>query len=240
MVQKNERILEDYIRANLAHELRTPYAAINVSLNSIKKLFPELIDGYEKACEAGLIERNYKKDFLNLVDKSIKNSISEVKFCEFYLNKLLLLMQAFPITQKTFYEKINIRVCVEHCINSLSFRGAHYINFVSNNTFDVEFNKIEFESYLQLFMEEVFACQNEQQADSIKIDIDTMDTKLLFKIMKSKSNSHVCKSIKKFEQGDFSQRFGMGFYLLKRLTNIKQGNLELSESPNDICFVVKF
>jgi signal transduction histidine kinase len=100
------------MNANLAHEFRTPFAAINVSLNSLNKVFPVLLESHVKSCEAGLVDTVYRKDFLDILDKSIKNSLSEIKFCEFYLNKLLLLIKDRAIGNN-YLETINLKASLD-------------------------------------------------------------------------------------------------------------------------------
>lgn len=236
---EENQISLDYMKANLAHEFRTPFAAINVSLRSLEKIFPVLLESYVKASEAGLVEMTYKKDFLDILNKSIKNSLSEIKFSEFYLNKLLLLIKGKP-TINSNSEKINLKTSIEKVVSLIHLEEPSFLDFDSNITFEVEFNENEFESYLHIFIDELVACKNEQQTERIKVYIDDNNMKLSFQILKSKSNSYISQSIKEFTQGKFHHRYGVGFYLLNQLINSKHGELDLRESSNEIRFIIKF
>lgn len=227
------------MNANLAHEFRTPFAAINVSLNSLNKVFPVLLESHVKSCEAGLVDTVYRKDFLDILYKSIKNSLSEIKFCEFYLNKLLLLIKDRPIGNN-YLETINLKASLEQVISSVLFREPYGFDFISNSTFEVEINKNEFESCLQILVEELLACKNEQQTEAIKVHIDEINMELSFQIVKSKDNSYISESIKKFSQGDFHHRYGVGFYMLNQLINLNHGKMDMIESSDEIRFVISF
>lgn len=229
----------EYMKANFAHEFRTPFAAINVSLSSLQKVFPVLLEGYTKACHAGLMDNTFRHDYLKILENSVKNSLNEVKFCDHYLNRLQLLLQDKPLGSDPF-ERINLIQILQDVFSVSQFRESHSFVFISPDNFEVEFNKSELELCLQVLIEEILACKNEQRADIVTVHIDTLKLELSFEILKSKSNSYISECMMQFMNGDFRQRYGLGYYLLNQLLITKHGGLSLIEGPKSIQFLIRF
>lgn len=229
----------EYMKANFAHDFRTPFSAINVSLSSLQKIFPQLLEGYNKACKAGLMDDTFSCDFLEMVEKSVKNSLNEVKFCDQYLNRLLLLLKDNSLGSGAF-ESINLREILEYVFCLSQFRETQCYFFSSETNFDIEFNRGELELCLQVLCEELLACKNEQQAEVIIVHIDKEQMELSFEILKSKSNSYIGDCIAQFMEGHFHQRYGLGCYLLNQLLINNEQEVSLVQSSKNIQFLIKF
>lgn len=229
----------EYMKANFAHEFRTPFSAINVSLSSLQKVFPVLLEGYTKACKAGLMDNTFRCDFLKMVEQSVRNSLNEVKFCDQYLNRLLLLLKDNSLGSGPF-EIINLRQILEYVFSLSQFRETHCYFFTSEENFEIEFNRSELELCLQVLCEELLACKNEQQAEVISVHIDKEQMELSFEILRSKSNSYIGDCITQFMEGDFHQRYGLGCYLLNQLLRNKHQEISLVQGAENIRFLIKF
>lgn len=229
----------EYMKANFAHEFRTPFSAINISLSSLQKVFPVLLEGYVKACNSGLMEDTFRCDYLQLIEKSVKNSLIELKLCDQYMNRLLLLLKEESIGYGPF-EMISLRDVLEHVFSQSQLRESHCYHFASGDNFNIEFNKNELELCLQMLIEEIIACQNEQQADAITVHIDSVKKELTFEMIKSKSNSYIGDCITQFMTGDFHQRYGLGCYLFNQLLISNQGEISVIEYSNIIQFIIRF
>lgn len=227
------------MKANFAHEFRTPFAAINVSLSSLKKVFPLLFEGYIKACDAGLMDNKYTSDYLYMIENSVKNSLNEIKFCDHYLNRLLLLLKDNSLGSGPC-ERISVIDLLDHIFSSTQSKGKYNYSFSSGDNFEIEFNKEELESCLQVLLEEILGCKNEQQSEFVIVDIDKSKRELSFEIIKSKSNSYISDCINQFMDGNFQQRHGIGFYLFNQLVSTKHGKINLIEDAISIKFLIKF
>lgn len=238
MSANNNFVLIEYMKANFAHELRSPFSAINISLSSLQKVFPILLDGYIKACNAGLLDNSLNADYLYLIEHSLGNSLKEIKFCDHYLNKMLLLIKDKSLISN-FVEKISIRSFLER-IFSLNPLKQHSFTFSSDENFQVEYNPNELESHFVVLFEEIIACKNEQKSDTITININEKSHELSFEVKKSKSPSYVCECIQKFMSNNFQQRYGIGLYLFNQLISATHGKVKLMELDDCILLIIKF
>lgn len=231
------KVLIEYMKANFAHDLRTPFSAINVSLNSLQNTFPLLMDGYIKALNAGLIEENISEDYLLLIEKSIKNSLIGIKFCDNYLNNLLLLLEENTLNQGT------VKICSLYQILTNIFSNEseqYHLNCSSVDDFSIAYNILEFESCLKVLIEDMTACKNEQQAKNVVVFMNKVEKKLTFEILKSKINSRIADAINAFKQGNFQQRYGLGFYVFSQMLINHSGEIKLVETPDSVQFLIKF
>ena len=71
--QKNEARLKTLsaVGGMIAHELRTPLAAVGNTAKSLDKFFPQLLEGYEQAVSQGIIKRPIRPDLLESIKESI-------------------------------------------------------------------------------------------------------------------------------------------------------------------------
>ena len=124
----DKHIAFDYIRANIAHEFRTQFTTIDVSLHSLQKLLPVLIDAYSKARDTDSVDVVYSDDYLRLIYKSVSNSIKELKSADFYLNKLLVFLNKDKLGSG-LKEKISVRSLLEEAIDTMDWSETYLFNF---------------------------------------------------------------------------------------------------------------
>ena len=135
----DKHIAFDYIRANIAHEFRTQFTTIDVSLHSLQKILPTLIDAYSKARDSELVELVYSDDYLQLLSKSVFNSIKELKSADFYLSKLLVFLNKDKLGAG-IKERISVRSLLEEVIDTMGWSASNLFNFDSIADFEIEYN----------------------------------------------------------------------------------------------------
>lgn len=87
------------IEMQIIHAFRTQFAAIGISLNALSSVFPTLIEGYIYARAKGQIDKEYPQEYLDMLLKSIYNSLVEIKRAECNLNELRLLVNQENVDQ---------------------------------------------------------------------------------------------------------------------------------------------
>ncbi len=95
---------------SIAHDLRTPLASIQAAMSGIEHYLPDLINGYQKAKEAGLQVRKIRKDSLKTLEEITQNCTSEVNFSNHYINLILTNLDS---------DEINTQNYTQHFISEL-------------------------------------------------------------------------------------------------------------------------
>lgn len=231
----------EYIKAHFAHEFRTQLSTVNVSLNSLNAIFPTLIKGYKNAFEAGLIKGTLNSDYLQLIHKSIINSLEGVLFLDHCVSKLSLLMNQEKLGACK-NESVSINSLLSKLINEKEARGfAKYkYEIVSDGDIEINSNLKEIECCIKSFMEDLESCCREQKNAHIAIQIKHIEKSVTFGLSKSKPRSHILESIEYFNQGHCNDRNGIGVYLLKKLVESYYGTFNIVNSPELLEFSINF
>lgn len=237
--EHEDNIAFEYIKSNIVHEFRTQFSTINVSLNSLNSIFPTLVQGYNRACEADLIKNEYNNDYLQLIHKSIINSLEGIIFSDHFLNKLILLMnkEKFGLSNT---ETININFLLKKIIHEKEIRGKKIYQIISEHDMEIQSNLKEIECCIKGFMEDLESCYKEQKSDHINIIIKHVEKSITFGFKKSKQKSYVLESIENFIQGNNKDRHGLGVYLMKNLVESQLGHFHILNSPQVVEFTIKF
>lgn len=229
----------DYIRANIAHEFRTQFTTIDVSLHTLHKILPTLINAYSKARDSELVDVVYSDDYLQLLNKSVSNSIKELKSADFYLSKLLVFLNKDKFGAGT-REKISLRSLLEEVIDDLEQSKTYFLQFESTDDFYIEYNRKDIKSCLTLLIMDIQECQKDQKLPILSIKIAPKSSELSFTVEKSTSKSHIYSQIVGFMGGDYGERYGVGVYLANKLVETQLGKVHLVEGPDSIKFNIQF
>ena len=244
-MNKNDAVLEeksmafDYIRANIAHEFRTQFTTIDVSLHSMQAILPTLIDAYSTARDAGLVDVVYSNDYLQLLHKSVSNSIKELKFADFYLNKLLVFLNKEKLGSGE-KERISVKSLLEKTVDDIDVYKIKPFKFESNNDFEIEFNAKDMASCIRLFLMDTHECQKDQRSPSVTITIDPKSMQLTFSLVKLQSKARIYNSIIGLMDGNHDERYGVGVYLFNKLLETQLGRIHLSEDDTSTNFNIQF
>ena len=229
----------DYIRANIAHEFRTQFTTIDVSLHSMQAILPTLIGAYISARDAGLVDVVYSNDYLQLLHKSVFNSINELKFADFYLNKLLVFLNKDKLGSGK-KEKISMKLLLEKTVDDIDVYKVKPFKFESNNDFEIEYNAKDMYSCVRLFLMDIHECQKDQRSQFVTIKIDPEAMQLMFSIVKLQGKSRIYNSILGFMGGNHDERHGVGVYLFNRLLETQSGKINYLENDAAINFNIQF
>jgi len=110
--------------AEFVHDMKTPLVAIKSSLNCTKDIFGELIQTYEIATEAGLVEKKLDLTFLKKISNSFSRSINETLVSNYYLNKLYDSL----LTERISVNKMDTVVLSEVISEAIRFHGMRFEN----------------------------------------------------------------------------------------------------------------
>lgn len=121
---------------SIAHDLRTPLASIQAAMVGIKHNLPRLIDGYEKAKEAGLHVERVRKDSLEALKKLTESCNSEILFSNQYINLVLANLSADEIRTES-YKKQFVANLIEDSVKKYpcNLRQRALINLNLNQDF---------------------------------------------------------------------------------------------------------
>jgi len=111
------------IGGNIAHELRTPLASIRSVSRGLQRQYPKLVEGYERARKAGLIDDPISdqrladmRDALDIVD-------SEVSASNTIIDMLLLKTSDEPLSSGRM-DRFSAAGCVEESIRRYPFNNS--------------------------------------------------------------------------------------------------------------------
>lgn len=99
------------LASTIAHELRTPLAAIYAGAEGTKDYLPDLINAYELAKANNLPVKKIRPSFFNMLTSAMDDIIDETRFANTFINMLLLNSEQMDLERKEF------QVCsAAHCI----------------------------------------------------------------------------------------------------------------------------
>jgi hypothetical protein len=229
----------DYIRANIAHEFRTQFTTIDVSLHSLQAILPALIDAYSKARNTDSVDVAYSDDYLRLLCKSVSNSIKELKSADFYLNKLLVFLNKDKLGSG-LKEKISMRSLLEEATKKMDRSETYLFNFESNGDFDIEYNIKEMTSCISLLIMDIYECQKDLKSPIVIMEISPDSMQLSFVLVKFTPKPRIYNHIVGFMGGNHSERYGVGVYLFNKLVETQLGKVHLLEDEDTIKFNIQF
>ena len=128
--------------ANMAHELRTPFAALNLVASGMKKYFDYLLHGYELAKDANLPVHPISSSQIELLSK-IPNTIEqESKAANLFID--LLINNINPTLDEGTKEIIPISHCVAEALHRYPFTDEQrrLIQWQSENDFLIKAKEI--------------------------------------------------------------------------------------------------
>ncbi len=108
------------LAASIAHEMRTPLAAIDTGAASIAKYLPELMEGYKKAKEQGLDVPYITPSNLRLLDETVGNIRHEAREAFSVVDMLVFKSGLSGIETKNF-KTCSIKECMEVALERYPF-----------------------------------------------------------------------------------------------------------------------
>ncbi|HEX4045959.1 MAG TPA: PAS domain-containing protein [Gammaproteobacteria bacterium] len=131
------------VSAVIAHELRTPLAALDANANSLQKYFPELIKCYQLAREANLPVSLIREDKFKLLSTRIEAMREEIKSAFTFIDMQLINLNYAEIKQGDV-EIFSIKECIEEAIIRYPFDASQrdFLQVLDHHDFYVKGNKI--------------------------------------------------------------------------------------------------
>lgn len=120
MVQQEMLRAVSSVGSNIAHELRTPLLGIKSDARGLQRYLPHLIDGYERAAEAGLEVRSIRRSHLTTLHDSLARIESETDFANTIIDMLLINSSGTQLDPKDF-EPHNARDCITTALARFPF-----------------------------------------------------------------------------------------------------------------------
>lgn len=125
---------------NIAHELRTPLAAINVSVSAINLYLPALIRSYQMAREHQLSVEPIRSSQLNALTESIHNIKTETNLANTFITMLLTKVAYSTHVELTDQAIYSIAHCVESALSRYPFQPSEKNLIHWDPTHDFEFH----------------------------------------------------------------------------------------------------
>ncbi|MBL8298987.1 MAG: HAMP domain-containing histidine kinase [Rhodanobacteraceae bacterium] len=107
---------------NIAHELRTPLAAVRIATQAVDRFLPLLADSHRKALEARLSVPELRESQLNRLSKAMETIGREVEHANTVID--MLLVAARPIGEQQT-EMVSARECVHEALDRYPFGSQH-------------------------------------------------------------------------------------------------------------------
>ncbi|CAN5218727.1 hypothetical protein BH10PSE19_BH10PSE19_02880 [soil metagenome] len=125
------------VSATIAHELRTPLAAIRAAVEGIKSYFPKLLDSYKLALDAKLAVPNIRTSQLKILTSVLEGVIDEINYSNIIINMSLLNTEQLNLKQGEFHI-CSISHCVEESLRRYPFQPGEreLIHFDNKNDFN--------------------------------------------------------------------------------------------------------
>lgn len=170
--------------ASIAHELRTPLAAIEGSLVGIKRYLPDLIASYELAKTAKLPVPSISSFHQDLLKETIDDVIAETHYANVVIDMLLLKASQMEIKpgQNELYP---VKTCIEDALQRYPLLPIekNIIHISYEHSFTIKCNKVLFEHVLfNLLKNSLYAIRAAQKGEiTIWCDSTSHKHKLHFK-----------------------------------------------------------
>lgn len=142
--QKQKEKLEamKLLGASIAHELRTPFAALSLASSGMRKYFNNLIDGYKLAKQANLPVSTINPVQLELLEKIPETIDKESKAANLFID--LLINNINPDIKKETNNFVSINTCIKQSLERYPFSEEQklLIHWQDNNDFTVKGDEI--------------------------------------------------------------------------------------------------
>jgi signal transduction histidine kinase len=126
------------ITASMAHELRTPLAAITLNADGIKEFFPDLINAYQIAKMQNLIKSDIHSAQLQHLDIALDDIKEESNFAHTVINMMLVKSNQSRINSNEF-TTCSIAHCVNEALRRFPFSEKERKLIVWHNNQDFSF-----------------------------------------------------------------------------------------------------
>ncbi|MFT3742273.1 MAG: PAS domain-containing sensor histidine kinase [Gammaproteobacteria bacterium] len=108
------------VSTSIAHEIRTPLASLELATAGLEKYLPTLLEGYEKAEEAGLIERTISSQKMGVLKSSISRMRSEIRSAFMFIDMLLIKLRTSVSAKSS--ETFKMSSCIEEVLKRYPFQ----------------------------------------------------------------------------------------------------------------------
>jgi two-component system, CAI-1 autoinducer sensor kinase/phosphatase CqsS len=108
--------------ASLAHEMRTPLATLKIQAKILHDNLPELIAGYKKAKDAGIISNYIDDRMLEHLSDSARILEKEVTSANHAIDMLMALTTADYLNEKDF-KQFSMKECVELAVSRVPYKS---------------------------------------------------------------------------------------------------------------------
>jgi two-component system CAI-1 autoinducer sensor kinase/phosphatase CqsS len=108
--------------ASLAHEMRTPLAILKIQAKVLRDYLPELISGYTRAKEAGLITNSIDDYMLAHLSNSARTLEKEVINANHAIDMLMALTTVDYLNEKDF-KQFSMKECVELAVSRVPYKS---------------------------------------------------------------------------------------------------------------------
>lgn len=109
------------LSATMAHELRTPLAAIKLGTEGIKQYLEDLIDAYQKAKSANLPIKEISSSQFELLKSTLSDIAEETYYSNTIINMLLMNVEQLNLMQRDF-KLCSIKNCIEETLRRYPFQ----------------------------------------------------------------------------------------------------------------------
>jgi len=118
------------LSANVAHEFRTPLAAIKFAMSGLQRYLPKLLIGYRKAQQANLAGVPKIRNNNILLLENLPSGIEKLVYqANLSIDMMLMNATQLKLSQMDF-TKINIYSCLENALQQYPFKSPQHKNAV--------------------------------------------------------------------------------------------------------------
>ena len=142
-IEKAKLTVAHSLSDNIAHELRTPLAAINISAEAIRSYLPDLVDAYRKAEENNLPVAHIRNSQLTRLSESLDHIETESKLANTFMT-MLLTKTTYTKDQFTDEGIYSISDCVNKALTRYPFHRSERakVNWKNEGDFHFKGSKI--------------------------------------------------------------------------------------------------
>ena len=119
----NEKVIKEIenIAGSMAHELRTPLAAVYMGVQGVMKFFPTLLKGYQLAVANNLMEQEIRNRQFEALSAAVDNVLKQVINCQEIINRQLDNIKYRYINPKLF-EPVSMQSTISAALEEYPFK----------------------------------------------------------------------------------------------------------------------